>query len=110
MVAGGILRGSGDTRAPAAIQIGLAYGVFLPLAYFGMRRTAHGPIAGWSAATIYILILGIALYWRYRRGAWASRVLIKEQPAPGEAAAPPGPECIGPPVSEGPLPVSEDQR
>ncbi len=99
MVAGGILRGSGDTRGPAAIQIGLSWLFFLPLAYFACLRYGFGARGGWFAATAYILVMGIVLYARYRKGAWSERVLIKE--APAEAGAPPpGPECIGPPGGE----------
>jgi MATE family multidrug resistance protein len=100
MVAGGILRGSGDTRGPAAIQIALSWLVFLPLAYLATLRSGFGVRGGWSAATAYILLLGIVLYARYRRGDWATRVLIKEKRGEGEVPAPPGPECIGPPTVE----------
>ncbi len=100
MVAGGILRGSGDTRGPAAIQIGLSWLLFLPLAYLACLRFGFGARGGWLAATAYILLLGIVLYARYRTGTWSGRVLIKE--SPGEAEPPPpGPECIGPPTAGG---------
>ncbi|MCK4547799.1 MAG: MATE family efflux transporter [Candidatus Eisenbacteria sp.] len=96
LVAGGILRGAGDTRVPAAIQIVLAYLLFLPVAYVAMARNGFGALGGWFGATVYIVVLGIVLYARYRRGAWSHRVLIGEKPAEGKPAIPPGPECIGP--------------
>lgn len=101
MVAGGILRGSGDTRGPAAIQIGLSWLFFIPLAHLACLRLGYGARGGWLAATAYIVLFGVVLYARYRRGKWSTRVLLKERPREGEIPIVPGPECIGPTPSEG---------
>jgi putative MATE family efflux protein len=98
MVAAGILRGAGDTRGPAMIQIALGYLLFLPLAYYATAHSDFGVRGGWGAATVYIVVLGIALYSRYRRGDWTERMLIREE-VPVAEPPPPGPECIGPPTT-----------
>jgi len=97
MVAAGILRGSGDTRGPATIQISLSWLFFIPLAYVATTRTGHGARGGWFAASAYILLLGLVLFARYRRTGWAERIPFTEKPAEGEIPLVPGPECIGPP-------------
>jgi MATE family multidrug resistance protein len=95
MVSSGVLRGSGDTKVPAIIQIVLSWFFFLPLVYLVVVRMDYGARGGWATASLYVVLLGIALYSRYRRGRWADRVLLHEGGRPGEVP-PPGPECIGP--------------
>lgn len=65
------LRGAGDTRWPAMVVIldcwvvfilgGKLVGKYVPAWGF------HGP---WMMCTLYIILLGIALFWRWKLGAW----------------------------------------
>jgi MATE family multidrug resistance protein len=72
MIASGALRGAGDTTVPMLLTVGCAYVLFLPLAYvFG--TALHGGVVGaWAGATLYILVLGVAMFLRLHRGRWMS--------------------------------------
>ena len=75
------LRGAGDVRFPAMIFLMLAWGVFVPLAYVlsfapgqgwfaGVPQLGLGAVGGWLAMLTYVVLLGGALFLRWRSGAW----------------------------------------
>jgi multidrug resistance protein, MATE family len=75
------LRGAGDVRFPAVIFLVLAWGVFVPLAYVlsfapgqgwfeGLPELGLGAVGGWLAMLTYVVLLGGALFLRWRSGAW----------------------------------------
>ncbi|MBM2853152.1 MAG: family efflux transporter [Steroidobacteraceae bacterium] len=75
------LRGAGDARVPALIVFLCATLLFLPLAHLltfspgrGWIEDApgygHGAVGGWTALLVYVLAIGIALWLRWRHGAW----------------------------------------
>ena len=70
VLSGGALRGAGDTRWPFIVQTLLAWGVFLPAAYVGGRLLDGGLAGAWTGGVVYVAVLGIALQWRFRSGAW----------------------------------------
>jgi len=70
VLSGGALRGAGDTRWPFIAQTLLAWAVFLPAAYVGGRVLDGGLAGAWSGGVAYVALLGIALQWRFRSGAW----------------------------------------
>jgi MATE family multidrug resistance protein len=72
MIAGGSLRGAGDTRWPFAAQALLAWGLFLPLGYVLGVLLEGGLFGAWSGGTIYVVILAGTLLVRFQRGAWRS--------------------------------------
>ena len=81
MGAGFALRGAGDVRVPAVLFLVLSWGVFVPLSHslsfapgqgwvdvlpqFGM-----GAVGGWIGLLVYVVLLGSALYLRWRSGHW----------------------------------------
>ncbi len=81
MGAGFALRGAGDVRVPALLFLVLSWGVFVPLSHslsfapgqgwvdvlpqFGM-----GAVGGWIGLLVYVVLLGSALYLRWRSGHW----------------------------------------
>ena len=81
MGAGFALRGAGDVRVPALLFLVLSWGVFVPLAHslsfapgqgwvdvlpqFGM-----GAVGGWIGLLVYVVLLGTALFVRWRSGHW----------------------------------------
>jgi MATE family multidrug resistance protein len=75
------LRGAGDTRWAAVVVVLDCWVVFI----FGGKMAAcllpawgyHGP---WMMCTVYIILLGIALYWRWNRGTWKSINLFRQEP------------------------------
>src|SRR5579863_6068046 len=75
------LRGAADVTVPAALVIPLSWLVFVPLAHsftFApgqgwvdfLPQFGWGPVGGWSALVIYVLLLGSILFLRWRSGAW----------------------------------------
>ena len=78
---GACLRGAGDALLPAFMVIALSWLVFVPLAHIlsfspaagwvdWLPGLGYGAVGGWSAALIYIMLLGIMLRLRWRSGAW----------------------------------------
>jgi MATE family multidrug resistance protein len=79
--AGFALRGAGDVRVPAVLFVMLSWGVFVPLAHMlsfppgrgwvdVLPQFGLGAVGGWLALLTYVLLLGGALYIRWRSGAW----------------------------------------
>jgi MATE family multidrug resistance protein len=75
------LRGAGDVRVPAVIFLGLAWGVFVPLAHMlsfapgegwfeSLPQFGYGAVGGWFALLIYVVFLAGALHLRWRARAW----------------------------------------
>jgi MATE family multidrug resistance protein len=78
----GALRGAGDTLWPGAVQIGLAYGVGLGAsAVVAHVRPEWGSFGPWSAASIYIAVLGLVMWGRFLRGKWRTMTVV-EAPVP----------------------------
>jgi MATE family multidrug resistance protein len=72
IVAGGALRGAGDTRWPFLVQTGLAWGLRVPLVYWFGVLLGKGVVGAWVAELVYIWVLGGAFALRFRGGAWKS--------------------------------------
>jgi hypothetical protein len=70
VLSGGALRGAGDTRWPFFVQTALAWGLFLPAAYVGSVVLAGGLTGAWLGGVVYVAVLGVAMRWRFRSGAW----------------------------------------
>ena len=70
IMADGALHGAGDTRVPFLMRFLLAWGLFLPLAYFLGVHLEGGLNAAWMGGVIYVMLLAFYLIWRFRSGAW----------------------------------------
>ena len=70
IVAGGALRGAGDTRWPFLVQTGLAWFLRLPLAWLFAVTLGGGVVGAWYAEFVFICALAAALMWRFRAGTW----------------------------------------
>ncbi len=81
------LRGAGDTRWPAVFIVLNCWILFIGGGYLAARWAPgwgiHGP---WLMCTLYIILYGLVLRWRWRHGAWRKIDLFKDQP-PAEAVA-----------------------
>jgi MATE family multidrug resistance protein len=75
------LRGAGDVRVPAVLFIALSWGVFVPLAHVlsfapgqgwveWLPQFGLGALGGWAALLVYVVLLGSALFVRWRSGGW----------------------------------------
>ena len=70
IIAGGTLRGAGDTRWPFLVQTSLAWTLRLPLAWTLAVGLGGGVLGAWFGECGYVLALGSALALRFRSGAW----------------------------------------
>ena len=70
IVLSGALRGAGDTRWPFVAQTLLAWALRLPLVWLFAFVWEAGVVGAWYAEFVFILVLALALGWRFRTGAW----------------------------------------
>jgi MATE family multidrug resistance protein len=70
IVAGGSLRGAGDTRWPFFVQATLAWLLRLPVVYFFAVVLGRGVFGAWSGELVYIGVLGGVFVLRFRSGQW----------------------------------------
>jgi multidrug resistance protein, MATE family len=75
------LRGAGDARVPALIVLACGLLLFLPLTHVltfapgegwidGVPAYGFGAVGGWSAILVYVVAIGVALWLRWKTGAW----------------------------------------
>jgi len=97
MVSSGALRGSGDTRWPMLVSIGIAWFVFVPLVYLMAVRLPWGVTGGWLGASVYIVALGGVLFGGLRKRKWMERSLVSpETEVPEIGPVVPGPDAMAP--------------
>ena len=71
------LRAAGDTSWTMAARIVLAWGVFLPLAWFAVLRRGGGVVTLMLVLVTYLALLATALAWRFASGRWRDIVLVE---------------------------------
>ncbi|MGD9841863.1 MAG: MATE family efflux transporter [Steroidobacteraceae bacterium] len=75
------LRGAGDSVMPALLVLSLSWLFFVPLAHSLAFATGQGwvnwlpqfglgTLGGWSAAVIYVCLIGVIMLLRWRSSAW----------------------------------------
>ena len=75
------LRGAGDATVPAVLVLAMSWLFFVPLAHslafntgFGwvnfLPQFGFGAVGGWSAAVIYVCLIGLTMLARWRSKAW----------------------------------------
>lgn len=89
------LKGAGDTRFVMWSSVIAGWTLFVPPVYLTVSVFHGGLILAWVWATLYIVILGLVYFWRFRRGKWKTIDMIGED---REAA------------SVQPLPVAMEER
>jgi MATE family multidrug resistance protein len=70
IIAGGSLRGAGDTRWPFVVQASLAWLVRLPLVYLVAVVLGGGVTGAWLGELGFVTVLGAVWVLRFRSGAW----------------------------------------
>jgi MATE family multidrug resistance protein len=70
IVAGGSLRGGGDTRWPFLVHATLAWAARLPLVWLLAVQLEGGVLGAWLGELGYIALLGAAFVLRFRGGHW----------------------------------------
>ena len=64
----GALKGAGDTLFTMLVGISYGWLFFLPLSYWLAGR--YGLSGAWTGATVYIILLGITYFLRFRSSRW----------------------------------------
>jgi len=83
----GALRGAGDTLWPMLIMAGLNLTVMVAGGHLMIAYADHLESMGpWIAATVYIIMFGLVMAWRFESGAWRKIDLLGRRPS---VAAPP---------------------
>ncbi len=81
MGSGMCLRGAGDVKVPAALVLPMSLLFFAPLAHaltfapgqgwvHFLPQYSYGPVGGWVAVLIYVMVLGSVLFLRWHSRAW----------------------------------------
>jgi MATE family multidrug resistance protein len=88
IIFGSAIRGAGDTKFSLWWTFGTGWLLMVVPAVLFTRYTEHGLVGCWSAATFYIIVLGIGFAWRFRGGRWQAMSVIErhaEETLPGDA-------------------------
>lgn len=64
------LRAAGDTAWVLWARVGLAWVVWLPLSLWVVYGLGAGPPAATACMLVYFVTLTVAIWWRFRGGAW----------------------------------------
>ncbi|MFQ3621136.1 MAG: MATE family efflux transporter [Spirochaetales bacterium] len=76
IVFAGALRGSGDTRAVMYISVGLHW-AFSILSFWWIRYQMLSPLKVWIAFILFVMLLGLAMFLRFRTSRWQLHRLIE---------------------------------
>jgi MATE family multidrug resistance protein len=70
------LRAAGDTTWCMFMRIGIAWGVFTPLAWAAVLVRGGGVVTMMTSLILYIAALALVFTWRFRTGRWRNIVLV----------------------------------
>ena len=73
------IKGAGDTFFVMVLQVTLAVVVMIVPSYAAIEYFSMGLYGAWIFATVYIILLGVAFFIRFRKGAWKSMRIIEER-------------------------------
>lgn len=76
------LRAAGDTAFTFWMRLVIAWGVFVPGSWWTVRHRGWGPRGAAAWLVIYLSLLALALFLRFRGGAWRRFDLAREAPNP----------------------------
>jgi len=80
----GALRGAGDTFWPMVITFVLAWTMVIGGGAAMIRWMPElGSIGPWIAASVYVIVLGVVMAWRFESGAWRRIDLLGPRPPAG---------------------------
>jgi MATE family multidrug resistance protein len=73
----GALRGAGDTFWPGVITVTLSWSLIVGVgAWIAHAYPQLGSLGPWIGSTVYIIVLGAAMTWRFERGPWRTHRLV----------------------------------
>lgn len=82
VVCAGGLKGAGDTRFPVTATVVISWVAMLLPTWWFCVRGGQGVFVAWAFATLYVVILGVVMFVRYRRGAWKDLRVIESDALP----------------------------
>jgi MATE family multidrug resistance protein len=71
------LKGAGDTRFPMFATVIISWFFMLFPTWWFCVRGDHGVYVAWAFATLYVVLLGLTMFVRYRLGAWKQLRVIE---------------------------------
>ncbi|MFH1741495.1 MAG: MATE family efflux transporter [bacterium] len=77
LVFSGALRGAGDTRFVMWMAVVMAWVLFVPPVYILIVWLGRGVLAAWAWVTLYVCLLAVVFYVRFRAGRW-QHIKIRE--------------------------------
>jgi MATE family multidrug resistance protein len=77
------LKGAGDTLYPLLLTFVLSWVAMLGPGYLACEVLGAGAYLAWSAATAYVVLLGLLMLRRFRSGHWKGMRVIEPGPSPG---------------------------
>lgn len=77
IVFGSAIKGAGDTRYVMLVNVALSWLVMVIPSYVAVKFLAKGLHTMWTAATIYIMLVGLAFLFRFMGGKWKSMRVIE---------------------------------
>lgn len=81
------LRGAGDTLYPMGLTLVLAWLAMLAPAWVGCVVLGAGVYFAWTMASLYVFLLGLLLWRRFRAGRWRTMRVIEPAPLGAETEA-----------------------
>jgi putative MATE family efflux protein len=89
IISHGALRGAGDTKVPAIVDIAAGWFLLLPLGYVLTFPLGWGYVGAWTAAAVQIATVGIIFFARFVSEAWRKiDIFAGVEPAVAQASAP----------------------
>ncbi|MEO5762067.1 MAG: MATE family efflux transporter [Vicinamibacteria bacterium] len=82
VVCAGGLKGAGDTRFPVTATVVISWVVMLIPTWWFCVRGSRGVYVAWVFATLYVVVLGVVMFVRYRKGAWKNLTVIESDASP----------------------------
>ncbi len=70
IVARSVLRGAGDVRFPAVVNVAISWACLPPLTWVLGHALGLGAVGGWIGLTVEIVLSASVLWWRLERGSW----------------------------------------
>ena len=82
VICAGGLKGAGDTRFPMTATVLISWVVMLLPTWWFCVHGGQGVYVAWIFATLYVVVLGVVMFVRYRRGAWQNLRVIESDVLP----------------------------
>ncbi|UCE56723.1 MAG: MATE family efflux transporter, partial [Desulfobacterales bacterium] len=76
------IKGAGDTRFVMFMTVILSLFVLIVPTYLAIVVFEYGLMISWLLATIYVIILSVAFYFRFLNGKWKTMRVIEHAPQP----------------------------